>query len=169
MPYTIALNHQFHLTAEISHGDLFSFELELFGSSTANADCFFEAFECGCLFASSTIAFAKRATIDGIAYEPGNVIRVGVCEDKVPNFMKIDHIVVGEESTVVCVGNLLQIVQYNEHYHSWQVNSADAKVFCYQRDLVYPHPLSIVKPFASSEYFISPKFYLETTPPCRRV
>jgi len=162
VPYTIALNHQLALATALSQKDLYSFQLSSEGCRIISAALVFEKFGC-CPTTSVAVTEANKVTVDGIKYVRGSVLCVGVSSEGVPDFLKIKQILLDVNDNVAFVGCLFNALNYDHHFHGWRVHDSSKNCFCFQKDLVYPHSIFCCVPISSSERYVCPKFYLDTT------
>ena len=96
----------------------------------------------------------------GTEYKPSLVIVLGVKKDSSqPVFGLIKEILYISNQCYLAVG-LLQVVDYNPHFHAYEVSTqADTMLYSFE-DLHDYHPLFMYQPYNCFSTFVSLKYFL---------
>ena len=166
VPRTIAMNNQVNLAAAANDEDLFVSHMQTEGGSICSTSVIFRNFK-QCPTNSQTVTKVTSAVVDGITYDHGCCLCVGVPETEMPEFLLVDTIYV-DETECILAGTLLNCISYSEHFHAWLVADGDRSpaAYCKVSNLVYPHPLFVRHPFGSFDSYVAPKFHLDSFSSC---
>ena len=102
----------------------------------------------------------KAVEIKGIKYQQGSVVVLKVEQD-IPQFGKLVEVILTPSKQYLFVILQLATLQYQHHYHAYEVCTTDEIAVCKCQDMYDYHPLELTVAYGSSRHnMVSLKYHV---------